>query len=105
MSVTKKKQNAVKKRKKEPPISPKKLHILNQMHFDAFCIAVNEEFNVGKTRIEHAASTYNMAVNEIAEAMNNDSEDLELAKKRIDERLRMIFPKEQFKTFDERYYQ
>ena len=74
--------------------------ILNQIHFDAFLITINELFHVGKGRVVECAETYIKAVDEITSAM---LDGMDVAQARVDARLMDIVPPEQFTPWPVRY--
>ena len=74
--------------------------ILNQIHFDAYLITINELFHVGKGRVVECAETYIKAVDEITAAMKDG---LDVAQAKVDARLQDIVPPEQFAPWPERY--
>ena len=74
--------------------------ILNQIHFDAYLITINELFHIGKGRVVECAETYIKAVDEITSAMRDG---LDVAQARVDSRLKDIVPPEQFAPWPERY--
>ena len=74
--------------------------ILNQIHFDAYLITINELFHVGKGRVVECAETYIKAVDEITSAM---LDGMDVAQARVDTRLKDIVPPEQFAPWPVRY--
>ena len=74
--------------------------ILNQIHFDAYLITINELFHIGKGREVECAETYIKAVDEITSAMRDG---LDVAQARVDSRLKDIVPPDQFAPWPERY--
>ena len=75
--------------------------ILNQIHFDAYLITINELFHVGKGRASECASLYMEMVTEIARAMNDG---LDVAQARVDARLMDIVPEDLFTPWPQRYH-
>ena len=75
--------------------------ILNQIHFDAYLITINELFHVGKGRASECASLYMEMVTEIARAMNDG---MDVAQARVDARLMDIVPDDQFTPWPQRYH-
>ena len=74
--------------------------ILNQIHFDAYLITINELFHIGKCRVVECAETYIKAVDEITSAM---LDGMDVAQARVDARLMDIVPPEQFTPWPVRY--
>ena len=74
--------------------------ILNQIHFDAYLITINELFHIGKGRVVECAETYIKAVDEITSAMRDG---LDVAQARVDSRLKDIVPPDQFAPWPVRY--
>ena len=74
--------------------------ILNQIHFDAYLIIINELFHIGKGRVVECAETYIKAVDEITAAMKDG---LDVAQAKVDARLKDIVPDDQFAPWPERY--
>ena len=74
--------------------------ILNQIHFDAYLITINELFHIGKGRVVDCAEAYIKAVDEITSAM---LDGMDVAQARVDARLMDIVPAEQFAPWPVRY--
>ena len=75
--------------------------ILNQIHFDAYLITINELFHIGKGRVVECAETYIKAVDEITSAM---LDGMDVAQARVDARLMDIVPEDLFVPWPQRYH-
>jgi hypothetical protein len=81
------------------------MRILEQIYFDAFCLACNEVFQMGPGRAKKAMEAYRKYVDRIAQMIVDDEGDKELtyAFEDVDRALRKIVGEENFKPHDERY--
>lgn len=75
--------------------------ILNQIHFDAYLITINELFHIGKGRVVDCAEAYIKAVDEITSAM---LDGMDVAQARVDARLMDIVPEDLFVPWPQRYH-
>ena len=89
------------RRSKEYKTDQRNYDILNQMHMDAFLIAINELFHVGKGRVTECAATYQETFMAIVDAMNSG---LDYAQAKVDTRLQSIVPDDLFVPWPDRYH-